>query len=90
MKPPTITLDKANNTITMTAKGKSLSISEGAFYTDTPPIQLENLVHSILTVVATALVAAYYMMLFAVIFGGRYLDEIKRSIEKGKANVTRN
>ena len=76
--------------ITMTAKGKSLSISEDAFYTDTPPIHLENLVHSILTVVATALVAACYMMLFAVTFGGRSLDEIKRSIEKGKANATRN
>ena len=88
--PPSIIFDRTNDIITLSAGQKTIIITSGDVTTTETRTEMENLVHSMLTVVATALVAAYYMMLFAVIFGGRYLDEIKRSIEKGKTDATRN
>lgn len=87
--PPSITLDSNNNIITLSAGGKNIIITSGEITSTEVPTEMEKLAHAMLTVIATALVAASYMLVFAVTFGGRYLDEIKQSIEKGKANATR-
>lgn len=84
---PSITLDSNNDVITLSAGGKTIVITSGEVTATETPTEMENLVHAMLTVVATTLVGALYMLVFAVTFGGRYLDEIKQSIEKGKTNA---
>lgn len=86
---PSITLDSSNEIITLSAGGKTIIITSGEVTSTEVPTEMENLAHAMLTVIATAIVAASYMLVFAVVFGGRYLDEIKESIEKGKADATR-
>lgn len=86
---PSITLDSNNDVITLSAGGKTIVITSGEVTATETPTQMENLAHTVFMVVATAIVGALYMLVFAITFGGRYLDEIKQAIEKGKTNATR-
>lgn len=86
---PSITLDSNNDVITLAAGGKTIVITSGEVTANETPTEMENLAHTMLMIVATAIVGALYMLVFAVAFGGRYLDEIKQSIEKEKTNATR-
>lgn len=87
--PPSITLDSNNNVITLSAGQQTITITSGEVTGTEVPTEMENLAYAMLTVMVTAIVAVSYMLVLAVEFGGRYLDEIKQSIEKGKANATR-
>ena len=84
---PSITLDSNNDVITLSAGGKTIVITSGEVTATETPTEMENLVHAIFMVVTSAIVGALYMLVLAITFGGRYLDEIKQSIEKGKANA---
>lgn len=80
---PSITFDSSNEIITLSAGQRTIIITSSEVTSTEVPTEMETLAHAILMVIATALVAAFYMLVFAVAFGGRYLDEIKQSIEKG-------
>lgn len=84
---PSITLDSNNDVITLSAGGQTIVITSGEVTATETPTEMENLAHAIFMVVTSAIVGALYMLVLAITFGGRYLDEIKQSIEKGKANA---
>lgn len=71
MAPTNIILDKNNNLISLTAGGKTLTISEGGIKVSSPTPIIENLALNLVQyLIVMPIIGAWYLWVFAIAAAG--------------------